>query len=362
MVSSRRSIALCAIAVVAACEGGGRPRIGIATNQDFADAAALAVADALAEWGELPADTVIAVESYTRAAIAIESATDLVDRDVAAVVGHSSSAASLASAPVYNEHEVVQLSPQSSAAAYSDAGPYSFRLVPPDDRQGTYIAQTLRSMPDVRRIVVLYVNDDYGRGLRSTLLAALHGNAPEVVGEAPHLERTASRADDVDLARRVIAQTRPDAIVWLGRALILAEYLPMLRELGPMPVIGSDGVAAVRREEATPIWADVWHVDFVDPLSTDTLRAFARRFEAHVGRAAGSADLLTYDATLMLLRAAHDGARTGREIRAWLESLGRSRPAYQGITGPIRFDNDGDVDRTYVLRRVVPERAAAPAR
>jgi hypothetical protein len=55
----------------------------------------------------------------------------------------------------------------------------------------------------------------------------------------------------------------------------------------------------------------------------------------------------------MLLQATRDGARTGAEIRAWLESLGRERPAYEGITGPIRFDENGDVDRSYVLRPVL---------
>ena len=350
-------IALGALVAAASCAEGERPSIGIATNAAFADAAGLAVADAEAEWGELPAEIVVEIESYTRAAFAIEGAAALAARGVDAVVGYSSSAASLASAPVYNEQEIVQLSPQSSASAYSEAGPYSFRLVPPDDRQGAFLAQALRRMPAVSRVVVLYVNDDYGRGLHSTLLRELATAGPEVVGEAPHLERSTNREDEIDLARRVIARAQPDAIVWLGRSLLLGQYLPMLRGFGDMPVIGSDGLAGASADSVTSLWDDVWYVDFVDPAATEAMRAFGRRHLERFGEAAGSAHILTYDATRLLLQAAHDGARTGPQIRAWLESLGRSRPIYQGLSGPIQFDENGDVEREYVLRAVT---AAAP--
>ena len=347
----RNRLALGALTVLASCDAAERPRIGIATNRSFADAAALAVADAQAAWGELPADTVIAIESFTRAAVAIRSATDLAANGVDAIVGHSSSAASLAAAPVYNENRIVQLSPQSSATAYSEAGPYSFRLVPPDDRQGEFIAASLRGMRGVERVVVLYVNDDYGRGLRSTLLAALDSGAPQVVGEVPHLESSEQGPNDLDLARSVIEQARPDAIVWLGRPIILSRYLAMLRTFGPLPVLASDAAAVVRAETGTDAWRDVWYVDFVDADASGPMQEFARRFSDRFGRPVTSADLLTYDATRLLLQAAHDGASSGPEIREWLHSLGRSRPAYEGITGAIRFDAKGDVDRSYVLVR-----------
>ena len=351
----RTTLRFCGVAagalLLASCDGGERPRIAISTNLDFAAAAEMALEDARSEWGNLPADTVLAIESFTRASIAIANASELAQRGVVAVVGQSSSAASLAAAPVYNENEIVQLSPQSSATAFSDAGPYSFRLVPPDERQGGFIAQQLRALPGVERIVVLYVNDDYGRGLRSTLLASLGGGSPRVVGEAPHLERYAMRPEDLDLAQRVVAETRPDAIVWLGRPLILEQYLGSLRELGDMPIIGSDALSVVRHNDPGPQWRGVWYVDFVDLTADSTIVEFGRRYEGRFHRLMSSADALTYDATRLLLEALHDGARSGPEIRDWLNSLGRSRPAFRGITGPIQFDEDGDVSRSYVLRQ-----------
>ncbi|HEX6589185.1 MAG TPA: ABC transporter substrate-binding protein [Longimicrobiales bacterium] len=356
-----RAAAFLSAVLLASCDAGERPKIAIATNREFAEAAALAVADAQAEWGELPGDTVVAHETLTRAAVAIENATELVAQGLAAVIGHSNSAASLAAAPIYNEAEVVQLSPQSSAAAYSQAGPYSFRLVPPDDQQGGFLAQSLRAMPGVKRIVVLYVNDDYGRGLRSSLLEALGSGGPQVVAEAPHLEASTMRPEDLDLARRVVAEADPDAVVWLGRPLILEQHLPVLLPvLGERPIIGSDAIALADRYGDYSIWNTVWYVDFVDMGATPALIDFNRRFAERFGRHASGPDALTYDATRLLLTALREGATDGPAIRRWLESLGRTRPAYEGLTGPVRFDADGDVERSYVLRRFTP--SSAPPR
>lgn len=342
---------LAAVLVAAGCGPTERPAIGIATNRDFEHAAQLALEDAERQWGELPADTVVMTESLTRAAIAIRTATELAATErVAAVVGHSNSAASLAAAPVYNEAGIVQLSPQSSAAAYSNAGPFSFRLVPPDDRQGRFLADQLRAMEGVERIAVLYVNDDYGRGLRAALLQALGNRGPLVTGEAPHLEGQVT-PEDLALARSVIEEAEPDAIVWLGRPLILNRYIAHIRAAAPgVPIVGGDAVALARRlVPRSDDWREVRYVDFADLNGSAAMVDFRSRFEERFGRSATAADALTYDATRLLLEAIRDGAESGPEVRDWLNSLGRERPPYEGITGPIAFEPDGDVQRTYVM-------------
>lgn len=341
-----------------ACGESEIPRIALATNLEYADAAALALSDAQSEWGALPADTILVLEAVTLAATAIRTASELAGtKGVVAVVGHSNSSSSLAAAPIYNESRIVQLSPQSSAVAYSDAGPFSYRLVPPDDRQGQFIADALNAMEGADRIVVLYVNDDYGRGLRSSLLAALGEDGPVVVAEVPHLEVSKVGVEDLELARRIVVEARPDVVVWLGRALVLEQYLPILLSAAPTAqIIGGDALAPIERHaEANPMWHDISFVDFVDVDGGDDMRDFRRRFEARYGRRVSSTDALTYDAMRLLLEAVREGATSGPAIRDYLDSLGRSRPAHAGITGPIRFDDNGDVSRSYVLRRVTGE-------
>jgi ABC-type branched-subunit amino acid transport system substrate-binding protein len=99
-------------------------------------------------------------------------------------------------------------------------------------------------------------------------------------------------------------------------------------------------------------WSQVHHVDFLALDATPELREFARRYQDRFGLVATVPDALNYDAMRLVLAGIQAGARTGDELRAFLESLGRTRPVYQGVTGPIRFDDLGEVDRSYVLATV----------
>jgi branched-chain amino acid transport system substrate-binding protein len=59
------------------------------------------------------------------------------------VVGHVTSGSSLAVSQLYNDAQVVQLSPTATSVLYSQAGPFSYRMVPPDDAQGRFLADVL---------------------------------------------------------------------------------------------------------------------------------------------------------------------------------------------------------------------------
>lgn len=354
----RALLALAAVALTAACERTGPPVLGVALNAPQVDAARLAFEDARARGLELSLDTLFLTEASNDAAPALAMAQRLAGAPgMIAVVGHSNSAASLAASPIYNEQEVVQLSPTASASVYSEAGTFSFRMVPPDRRQGLFLARVVRdSLPADARIALFYVNDDYGRGLRSAVLAGLEeATAPQSIAlDLPHTE---GLGEDTVMSRHLIEALEAsgaDAILWLGRQHALHAVLPTIRQrLGPIPIYGGDGLAPARQRVAgCPCWEGVRHVDFVELRSTPRGRRFAERFEARYGWEAGGAEVLTYDAVGLLLEAVADGAESGPELRDYLGSLGRERPAYVGVTGPVQFDATGDVHRPYRLIRL----------
>jgi branched-chain amino acid transport system substrate-binding protein len=68
------------------------------------------------------------------------------DAEVLAVVGHNSSDASVAAAPIYNQKGLVMMTPTSFSDKLSSSGPYVFRMVPNirflADRQVAYYAKT----------------------------------------------------------------------------------------------------------------------------------------------------------------------------------------------------------------------------
>jgi branched-chain amino acid transport system substrate-binding protein len=341
--------------------------LGIASSQPHNNAGRLAWTDHATAL-RLPLDTVFAEPSGNDAAPALQVAQRFVGTEgLVAVVGHSNSSASLAASPIYNQHEVVQIAPTSTAPAYSMAGPFSFRLVPPDDRQGAFLAGVLRdSLPPGARVALTYVNDDYGRALRAATVDALAGRAltdqrqagerqgPELVLDLPHLDDLAAAPDSI--ARFLVGSlvaARPEAILWIGRASSLRAVLPALRdELGAgVPVYGSDGLnSAPAVGNAATDWTGVNYVDFLDVRATARGRLWADRYRERFGYGPQAGEALAYDAVGLILAAIRAGARTGPEVREYLVSLGRRRPPYEGVSGSIAFDDRGSVMRGYRLK------------
>lgn len=340
-----------------ACEAPPRPVLGVTSSGPYVDAARIAIMDATVA-GALPVDTMLRPEASNSAQPALRTAEEFVNRPgMAAVVGHSNSAASLAASQLYNAQQIVQIAPTASAVLYSEAGPFSFRLVPPDDRQGRFLARVLRdSLPPGASVALLYVNDDYGRGLRSAVLEGMAelGDPQRIAADMPHTERLPVDPEMKDHQLGALTASEADVILWLGRASTLHEVLPAIRRAaGDIPIYGGDAVGPgqqIRTHDGR--WHGVRHVAFAELNATAEGRRFATRYEERFGVPAGAADALTYDAVALVLSAVGSGARTGPQIRDYLLSLGRERAPYGGVTGPIQFDENGDVERSYHLATV----------
>ncbi|MEX2281520.1 MAG: ABC transporter substrate-binding protein [Gemmatimonadota bacterium] len=346
-----RLAAFVMIVAPVACSDADPIVVGVALGVE-SRGARLAYEDAMRNGLPIEIDTIFLQASDNRAAPAIQAAEQLVSiPQMVAVIGHSNSAASMAAAPIYNRHQIVQLAPHSTAVLYSEAGPYSYRMVSPDDRQGQFLATHLTAAGHGRRAALLYVNDDYGRSLRHELLSALTPGAIEWVIDAPHAENT----DSASIARTVtvLAESKPQIIVWIGRGAQLTRIIPDIRKaVGNVPILAGDGVAsATRTVETETMWDSVRYVDLVD-LEVPELREFREHYRTRFGVEPTGPQVLAYDAMAAVLEAIRGGARTGADIRDYFDSFGRSRPVFPGIAGPVMFDQAGNVDRAYVLRYV----------
>jgi branched-chain amino acid transport system substrate-binding protein len=92
---------------------------------------------------------------------------------ILAMVGPVTSTVALAGAPILNKAGLVQIAIGATAPAYSQAGPYSFRVVPTDSFQGRFIAKWATGQKKWSKYATIYVNDDYGRGLNDVFKTAM---------------------------------------------------------------------------------------------------------------------------------------------------------------------------------------------
>lgn len=354
--------------LLAGCTPTSQVMVGTGLSVTFVEAARMALEEEVARGGLPPLDTLLLSESTNRAEPALAIAARMAALPgMVAVIGHSNSSSSLSASPIYNQAEIVQIAPTATSVQFSESGPFSFRLAPADPLQGELLMRAIDSLfPVGTRIALLFVNDDYGQGLRTALLDRLDRERFPVVFDQPHADVESS--DAVSAHERTIRTTvagvraaNPGLVLWLGRSATFRAYLPELRRvLGAVPVLGGDALSSYNEEDvASGLWEGVRYADYVDIRATEELRDFSRRFAARQGIAARTAEVLSYDAMALILAAVRDGARTGEEVRQWLASLGRSRPPWQGLSGPISFTERGDVERPYVLI-TMPSRDSLP--
>jgi branched-chain amino acid transport system substrate-binding protein len=288
--------------------------------------------------------TLRVLDDSGRPEVAIRIARQLVDDpSVVAVIGHLTSSTSLAAGRIYGEarRPVVMLSPSASSPDLSGVNSYVFRVCPTDLSHGTQLARYARQTLGARRMGVLYVDDDYGRGLRLSFAAEFRRLGGEIVEEDPALSTTSSLEPYL---ARMRANGGVDAVMLAtereGAEVALRD---MARSGVRWPVIGGDALAGI--EGAGPVAEGVrlstaYLLDRPGVRNQQFVDAYARAYsgERPDHRGAGAYDIVQLLATVFT-----DVGTERRAIRNRVAQIGAGAPAFDGVTGMIAFDARGDV-------------------
>src|SRR5438046_2997077 len=176
------------------------------------------------------------------------------DPAVMAVVGHLSSDPSKAAARVYGSGvtPLVMVSPSASNPDLGGINPYFFRICPSDLQHGTELARFAWQTLAARHAGIIYLNNDYGRGVRRTFTAEftrLGGvvveadpAVPETRSLEPYLSRMRQGGADVMVLATARAGARPQGNPRRSRSGWPRET----------PVRGSDGDRDLRRQRGRP--------------------------------------------------------------------------------------------------------------
>src|SRR6267142_5735385 len=180
-----RALLVAILALTACSGGGGRGAIVLGLAGPFSQprgesmqrAAELAVKEINARGGIRGRELALRVmDDSGRPEVAIRIAEQLVDDPaVVAVVGHLTSGTSLAAVRVYGEarRPIAMISPSASSPDLSGVNPYIFRVCPSDLSHGAQLARYARRALGAKRVGVIFLDDDYGRGLRFSFTAEL---------------------------------------------------------------------------------------------------------------------------------------------------------------------------------------------
>jgi branched-chain amino acid transport system substrate-binding protein len=297
-------------------------------------------------------------DDYADPDSAVFVAADLYESGVSAVIGHLFSTTTLAAAPVYNggDAPLVALSPSSSSPDISVAGDYTFRLCPSDLAHGVALARWISDTLHLDRGALLYLNDQYGRGVRQSFVREFNRRGGTVVSSDPYLGDTPEVGAYLD---RLAKQERIQFLLVAGNRAEAEEILRQARTRGmQMPVFGADGLEGI--EQAGAIADGVsFSSAYLPSLDTPSNRVFLQAYRKKFPSAGppNQPAAATYDA-VYLLRDVSARAGTKRDaIRRELSRVGMSAPAFKGVTGTVTFDVRGDVPNQPVHIGVVQDGA-----
>lgn len=370
-------IALLAAALLAGCGGDEQPvYLGLAGPME------LSYGQALRQAAEMAVDEINragGVDGRRLALVvkddgadpqrAIEVASELkADPRVVAVIGHITSGATLAAAEVYEAGDdggLLQLSPSASSPTVSDAGDWTFRVCPSDLQHGPALARWAHQQLDSRRVAIVYANDDYGRGVLRSFGSAFEQAGGSVIARDPYLPALIESETALDPYLRLANRRGMDALVIAGLLEEARTILDAARRLGyEGPVLGPDGLIGIESagETAQEVYVSS---PFLPDRSTPQAREFVDAFRQRYGRAPDAFAALSYDATRLVADALEtvlprqrrnteptlgDAQRLREALRDHIATVGRSSPAFQGATGAIAFDENGDpVDKEIVV-------------
>ena len=270
------------------------------------------------------------------------AATSLIEQGVSAIIGGDISSVTLAVAPLAEKAEVVLLSPASSNPEISEAGRFIFRIYPSDVVEGTMMAEFTLNVMGLKRVMVMAMHNDYGRGLKTVFNRRYRQTPNREIVDVQNFKQGQNEWS-AEIAR--IREVHPDGIYLVGYPGEMLSFLQTLRgENLQMPVVSSRSFnAEVMQDPAAE--GVIFPRDPFDPERNERARAFAESYRTKYGEepniwAANGAD------TVKLLAEAIEGAGPRpEEVRKWLSQV----RDWEGACGLLSFNSNGDVDKLPVI-------------
>lgn len=336
------------------------------------DAVNLAVSEVNAQGGILGGqELVLAVgDSQANSQGSVDAATKLVNVDnVAAVMGALTSGSTIAAAnAVTAPTGVLQVSPTATSPEMTamEDNDFLFRVIPSDTYQGIALAKMLMDN-GITTVALTYVNNDYGVGIAGTFREAYAAAGGTITADQVHEpEKSSYRSELATLAGAGEAQALV-LIAYAGDSGITIVRQSLENDFFTR-FIGTDGLRDNLLIEEIGA-ENLEGIMFTSPTSPPASSA-GEKFEANYSAAYETTDdkffiQQTYDATFLVALAIEQAGSTDRTaIRDALREVANApgeviEPGewakaveliaagtdinYNGVSGPIEFDENGDV-------------------
>ena len=330
---------------------GPQAHIGI----DIRNGVQLAIEDANAQGIEIGGRKVkfelVAEDDEANPTKATTVAQKLVDSKVVGAVGHFNSGASIPASKIYSDGGIPQISPSSTNPKYTQQGfKTTFRVVAHDDQQGPTLANFAINNLKVKSVAVIDDSTAYGQGLADAFARTVKEGGVNVLTR----EQTTDKDTDFRAILTKIKGLNPDLIMFGG---IDPQAGPMVKQMSELGIkakfMGGDGMQTpnfikLAGPASDGVMASIPGLPKEKmPGGTEFLKKYKAKFNQEVELFAP----MGYDAVMVFIDAMKRAGST--EPAKFLAELPKTN--YQGVIGPIAFDDKGDLKNGPITIYVVKD-------
>jgi branched-chain amino acid transport system substrate-binding protein len=272
----------------------------------------------------------------------------LVDAKVNGVVGHLNSSTSIPAAKIYHDALIPQISPSSTATAYTAMGYKStFRVVANDGQLGGELGHYAVQKLKAKNIAVIDDRTAYGQGVADEFIkgAVAEAATEKVQIKLAPRQFTTSTATDFNAILTEIKKAKPDVIFFGGMDSVAGPMLRQMKALGiKAKLMGGDGICTTTLPKLAGdglidgqiICAEAGGIPASQKQASDDFKtAYKKKFGADVIIYAP----YVYDAVMTLADAMRQANSSNPTV--YLPFLQKIH--HKGVTGDIVFDYKGDL-------------------
>lgn len=254
----------------------------------------------------------------------------------------------IAAMPIAAAAKAILFTPVSTSPKITDGGDYVFRT-------SASSVHTAKAMSDIiakfgwNSVAVLFENAEYTVGLKDALLKNLSDAGVKITLS----EGVSSQESDMRTSLSKIAVSKPQVLVVIMNSTVTASsFVKQNKELGlKLPVIGNEYFAynqVVSNPDAENMYASQYKYDSEAAPLKSFLSDYFKTYNKNPSQDIYAA--LPFDGYNVLANAIEkcDGDSDTSCIR---DALYATR-GYQGITGTITIDKNGDTEREFTVRQI----------
>ena len=267
------------------------------------------------------------------------------NEQILATIGDFSSTCCMATAPIYEENKLVQVSPSAGLIDFPRVGSYNFATTGVQEDDGPFlINRVIHEELGAASYAMVYTNNDYGLNM----LKYMNEEAESLGITVTDTEAVAAGEKDYTAIVSKMRQTEPEVVVIVANYNEVANCVKQIRQVGwdvPIVISGSaltDQLVELLGDDVNGIYSNIAFVPSDDDEAT---KEFTAEFTERASMPPSFHSVSTYDTVMLVCEAARTcGDNLTRDtLRDALEAC----EGFEGLMGPIEFTEEGAVHRGY---------------